>query len=129
MVNVTIDGVRLEVPEHTKILDAAHKAGVNIPTLCYWEGLNEIAACRVCVVEVEGFNQLVTACNTEVWEGMVVHTNSKKARQARKTNVQLILADHNTECTNCIRSGNCTLQTVAKAVGVRDIPFARKLLL
>ncbi len=127
MVNVTIDGVTLSVPENTKILDAARLAGVNIPTLCYWEGLNEIAACRVCAVEVEGLNTLVTACNNNVWDGMVVRTNSKKARKARKTNVQLILADHNTECTNCIRSGNCTLQDVAKAVGVRDIPFARNI--
>ena len=91
MVNVTIDGKKIQVPERTRILDAARMAGVNIPTLCYWEGLNEIGACRVCVVEVEGYNKLFTACNNTVDEGMVIHTNSAKAWKARRTNVELIL--------------------------------------
>ena len=127
MVNVTIDGIRVSVPENTKILDAARLAGVKIPTLCYWEGLNEIAACRVCAVEVEGFQKLVTACNNVVWEGMAVRTNSKKARDARRTNLELILADHNAECPSCVRNGNCTLQTVAGEAGVREIPFDRNI--
>ena len=73
MVNLTIDGIALSVPEQTTILDAAAKAGVHIPTLCYWEGLNEIGACRVCVVEAEGYERLFTACNSIVEEGMVIH--------------------------------------------------------
>ena len=123
MVNVTIDGKKIQVPERTRILDAARMAGVRIPTLCYWEGLNEIGACRVCVVEVEGYNKLFTACNNTVDEGMVIHTNSKKAWEARRTNVQLILSEHNSNCATCIRSGNCELQTIANDMGITEVPF------
>ncbi len=127
MVNVTIDGITVSVPEKTTILAAAVKAGVKIPTLCYWKDLNEIGACRVCVVEVEGFDRLLTACNNAVEEGMVIHTNSKKARTARKTNVELILSQHNDECTTCVRSGNCSLQTLSNDLSVRDVPFEKEL--
>lgn len=86
MVNVVIDGKRIKVPERTTILDAAKAAGIRIPTLCFLEGVNEIGACRVCVVEVEGHERLFTACNNPVEEGMVIHTNSKKpARPAAPT--------------------------------------------
>ena len=125
MVNVTIDGKTLQVPENTRILDAARQAGVNIPTLCYWEGINEIGACRVCVVEIEGCDKLAAACNTPVSEGMVIRTNSKKVRQARRTNVELILSEHNFECATCIRSGNCTLQTLAKELNIREVSYPR----
>ena len=84
MVNCTIDGKKVCVPEHTTILDAAKEVGIHIPTLCYFKDLNEIGACRVCVVEVEGDARLHAACNSPVLEGMVVRTNSKKAREARK---------------------------------------------
>ena len=127
MVNVTIDGKTIQVPERTRILDAARMAGVNIPTLCYWEGLNEIGACRVCVVEVEGYNKLFTACNNTVDEGMVIHTNSPKAWKARRTNVELILSEHNSNCATCIRSGNCSLQKIANEMGIVDLPFPKKL--
>ena len=127
MVNVTIDGKTIQVPERTRILDAARMAGVNIPTLCYWEGLNEIGACRVCVVEVEGYNKLFTACNNTVDEGMVIHTNSPKAWKARRTNVELILSEHNSNCATCIRSGNCSLQKIANEMGIFDLPFPKKL--
>ena len=127
MVNVTIDGKTIQVPERTRILDAARMAGVKIPTLCYWEGLNEIGACRVCVVEVEGYNRLFTACNNTVDEGMVIHTNSKKAWEARYTNVQLILSEHNSNCATCIRSGNCELQTIANDMGITEVPFEKKI--
>ena len=126
MVNVTIDGKTIQVPERTRILDAARMAGVNIPTLCYWEGLNEIGACRVCVVEVEGYNKLFTACNNTVDEGMVIHTNSAKAWKARRTNVELILSEHNSNCATCIRSGNCSLQTIANEMGIFELPFPKK---
>ena len=91
MVTVTIDGREVQVPEHTTILEAARAAGVEIPTLCYLKGLNEVGACRVCVVEVEGIDQLVASCNNYVLDGMVVRTNSPKVRMARKTNVELLL--------------------------------------
>ena len=82
MVNVIINGRAVKVPEKTTILEAAEKAGVRIPTLCYLKDLNEIGACRICVVEVEGYERLFTACNNPVADGMVIHTNSKKAREA-----------------------------------------------
>ena len=108
MVKLTIDNCEVVVPEHTTILDAAKSVGIQIPTLCYLRDLNEIGGCRVCVVEVEGCDQLVAACNNYVLDGMVVHTNSPKAREARRTNVQLLLSQHDSQCTSCVRSGNCT---------------------
>ena len=126
MVNLTIDGKKVCVNEGVTILEAAKSAGINIPTLCYWKGLNEVGACRVCVVEVEGIRKLPAACNTAVHEGMVVHTNSRKVRDARKTNVQLILSEHDCRCPQCIRSGNCSLQTLAQDLNIIDIPFAKK---
>ena len=126
MVNLTIDGKNINVNEGVTILEAAKSAGINIPTLCYWKGLNEVGACRVCVVEVEGMQKLPAACNTAVIEGMVIHTNSRKVRDARKTNVQLILSEHDCRCPQCIRSGNCSLQTLAQDLNIIDIPFAKK---
>ena len=90
MVNITIDGIDLYVEKGTTILDAAKLVGIKIPTLCYMKELNEIGACRVCVVEVEGVDRCVTACNNYVTEGMVIHTNSPKARNTRITNTKLI---------------------------------------
>ena len=126
MVNITIDGKKISVNEGVTILEAAKSAGINIPTLCYWKGLNEVGACRVCVVEVEGMQKLPAACNTAVIEGMVIHTNSRKVRDARKTNVQLILSEHDCRCPQCIRSGNCSLQTLAQDLNIIDIPFEKK---
>ena len=125
MVNVTIDGKQIQVPENTTILRAAAMAGVKIPTLCYWEGINEIGACRVCVVEVEGYDKLFTACNNTVDEGMVIKTNSPKARKARRTNVELILSQHNSNCATCVRSGNCNLQTISNDKFNKDFPLIR----
>ena len=126
MVNITIDGKNISVNEGVTIIEAAKSAGINIPTLCYWKGLNEVGACRVCVVEVEGMQKLPAACNTAVIEGMVIHTNSRKVRDARKTNVQLILSEHDCRCPQCIRSGNCSLQTLAQDLNIIDIPFEKK---
>ena len=90
MLNLTIDGRTVQVPEESTILEAARVAGIQIPHLCYLKEINEIAACRVCCVEVEGERAMLTACNTHVKEGMVVHTNSPRARNTRRTNVELI---------------------------------------
>ena len=98
MVNLTIDGIRVSVPEGTTIMDAAAAIGVRIPRLCYLRGINEIAACRVCLVEVEGREHLMTSCNNTVEEGMVLHTNSPRVRETRKTNVRLILSQHDCRC-------------------------------
>ncbi|MBO7339082.1 MAG: (2Fe-2S)-binding protein, partial [Lachnospiraceae bacterium] len=123
MVNLTIDNKPVTVADGTTILEAARKVGINIPTLCYLKEINEIGACRICVVEVEGVERCVTACNTVVTEGMVIHTNSAKARTTRKTNVKLILSQHKTNCTTCVRSGNCTLQTVANDLNITKMNY------
>ena len=125
MVNLTIDGRAVEVPEKTTILQAAAMAGISIPTLCYWKGINEIGACRVCVVEVEGYNKLFTACNNTVDEGMVIHTNSKKARKSRRSNVELILSQHDSNCATCVRSGNCSLQSISNDLNIQSISYEK----
>lgn len=127
MVKLTINNKKIEVPEHTTILDAAAKYNLKIPNLCYLKGLNEIGACRVCLVEVDGVSRLVTACNNTVEEGMVVYTNSPKVRQVRRTNVELILSQHDAKCAVCVRSGNCSLQTIANDLGIIDIPYEENL--
>ena len=123
MVRLTVNGIALEVPENTTILEAAKLAGTPVPSLCYWKGLNEIGACRVCVVEVEGVDKLVTACNNPVREGMAVHTNSPRVRAARRTNLRLILSQHDCQCAFCVRSGNCALQKMAMEANLLYIPY------
>lgn len=123
MVTLTINGQKISVPEKTSIMEAAAKAGINIPHLCFLKGINEIGACRVCLVEVAGMNKLVPACDTECREGMEVITNSPRLRKIRRTNVELILSDHKSECTSCIKSGNCLLQSLANDLGIIRSPF------
>lgn len=126
MVKLFIDGMSIEANDGITILEAAKLAKVNIPTLCYLKEINEIGACRICVVEVEGRDRLVAACNTPIEEGMQVHTNSEKIRLARKTNLELILSEHDCHCPTCTRSGNCKLQTLAQEMNILDIPFEQK---
>ena len=123
MVRLTIDQRRVEVPEGTTLMEAAEIAGTPVSSLCYWKGLNEIGACRVCVVEVEGIDHLVTACNNQAQEGMVVHTNSPRVRQARRSNLRLILSQHDCQCALCVRSGNCSLQKMAMEANLLYIPY------
>ena len=127
MVNLTIDGKQISVKENTTIMEAAASNGIPIPHLCYLKEINEIAACRVCVVELEGKDRLITSCNNVVKEGMVIHTNSPKVRRHRRTNVELILSQHNCECVTCPRSGNCMLQAVANDLNIIDIPYKMKI--
>ena len=127
MVTLTINGQTLQVEKGTTILEAAAQADIHIPHLCYLKGLNEIAACRVCCVEVEGERAMVTACNTPVREGMVVHTNSPRARATRRTNVELILSQHDCKCATCVRSGSCHLQSVANDLGILTLPYETQL--
>lgn len=124
MVNFKIDDRELSVSPGTTILKAAEKAGIPIPHLCFLKEINEIAACRMCMVEVEGTHRLVPACNTEVLEGMVIHTNSPRVRQARKTNLRLILSQHDSNCTVCVRSGNCELQRLSHDLNIHFQPYA-----
>lgn len=127
MVSLTIDGIELSVAAGTSILEAAASVGINIPTLCYLKDLNEVGACRVCVVEVEGIDQLVAACNNSVLDGMVVHTNSYKVRLARRANVEFILSQHDSQCTSCVRSGNCSLQSLANDLNIYNLPYEKHL--
>lgn len=127
MVNITIDNQNISVPEGTTILEAAKQIGIPIPKLCYLKEINEIAACRVCVVEMEGMDRLITSCNNVVKEGMVLYTNSPKVRADRRKTVQLILSQHDCRCATCVRSGNCTLQTVANDLNIIDSPFKERL--
>ena len=123
MVTLTINGQQISVPERTTIMEAAEKVGIHIPHLCFLKDINEIAACRVCLVELIGIDKLVTACDTECRDGMEISTNSPRVRKIRKMNVELLLSDHRSECTSCVKSGNCTLQTISNDVGIIRSPF------
>jgi NADP-reducing hydrogenase subunit HndD len=123
MVNVIIDGVSVQVEKGSTILQAAQKAGINIPTLCYLKDVNQIGACRVCLVEVKGAKALQPSCVYPVTEGLEVMTNTAKVREARKGVVELLLSNHPADCLNCVRSGNCELQNLAQQMGIRKNRF------
>ena len=127
MVNLTIDGKQISVQENTTIMEAAAQNGIHIPKLCYLKDINEIAACRVCVVELEGKEKLITSCNNPAEDGMVIHTNSPKVRKHRKTTVELILSQHDCRCVTCARSGNCSLQKTANDLNILQIPYKQTL--
>ena len=127
MVKATINGKAIEVPKNTTILEAAKLNHITIPHLCYLKGVNEIGACRVCVVEIEGQDRLVSSCNTLIQDGMKILTNSPKVRQARKINIELILSQHNARCAECVRSGNCELQRTANDLGINEFPYHKDL--
>ncbi|MCF2554088.1 [FeFe] hydrogenase, group A [Faecalicatena contorta] len=127
MVNLTIDGKQISVKENTTIMEAAAQCGIPIPKLCYLKGINEIAACRVCVVELEGKEKLITSCNNVAEEGMVIYTNSPKVRRHRRKNVELILSQHDCQCVTCARSGNCSLQKIANDLNILEIPFKKEI--
>lgn len=129
MVNLKIDNIPVSVPEGTTILEAARSVNIEIPTLCYLKGMNEIAACRICCVELVGHDRLIPACDNVVAEGMEVLTNSHKVREARRSNLRLLLSHHDVSCTNCTRSGNCTLQSLANDFNMRGTHYPKKLLI
>lgn len=126
MVNVTVDGQKVEVPKGSTILEAAKRVGIKIPTLCHHEDLNVNAMCRICVVEVVGARTLQAACSQPVSDGMVIITNSPAVRQARKMNLELLLSNHPQDCLNCVRNQRCELQTLADQLGVRAQSFPAK---
>ena len=117
-VNIKINGVSYEVAAGSTILEAAHSVGIEIPTLCYLKEINEIGACRICVVEVKGARSLVTACVYPVNEGMEIITNSEKVMASRRTNLELILSTHDQNCLSCVRSTDCELQKLCRDYGV-----------
>lgn len=120
MVNIKINNMPLSVPKGISILEAAHMAGIEIPTLCYLKKINEIGACRICMVEVKGARSLVTACVYPVNEGMEIFTNTERVRKSRKMTLELILSTHDRKCLSCVRSGTCELQQLCKEFGVDD---------
>lgn len=122
-VTFKINGQEMTVPEGTTILEAARTSNIDIPTLCYLKDVNEIGACRMCLVEIAGARALQAACVYPVANGIEVLTNSPAVRKARRVNLELILSNHNRECTTCVRSENCELQSLATDLGVSEIPF------
>lgn len=120
MVNIKINGMSCSVPAGSTILEAARSAGIEIPTLCYLKEINEIGACRICVVEVKGARSLVASCVYPVNEGMEVFTNSPKVLKSRKQTLELILSTHKQDCLSCVRSGNCELQKLCRDYKIED---------
>lgn len=119
-ITIKINGMNVTAPAGSTILEAARLAHIEIPTLCFLKEINEIGACRMCVVEVKGAKSLVTACVYPINEGMEVWTNTAKVRESRKMTLELLLSNHRKECLSCVRSGNCELQQMCKAYGVSD---------
>ena len=119
MITLTIDGVSVTVPAGTTVLEAAKAAGIRIPTLCYLKGINEIGACRLCVVDTGG-RALAASCVLPAANGMVVKTNTPAVRAARKMNLELLLSNHNKSCLSCVRNTHCELQALCQEYGVTD---------
>ncbi len=117
-VNLTINGIPVTVPEGTRILEAAKKANINIPTLCEHPELCKRALCRICVVECDGRGKLIAACANDVWEGVSIVTNNSRILNIRKTIVELIMANHPQECTFCVRNTKCELQSLTKLYNI-----------
>lgn len=122
---MTIDGRSIEVEAGATIMEACAAAGIAVPSLCNLKGVASNASCGVCVVEVAGAKSLVRSCVQFAAEGMTVSTNSRRVMEARRTIVELLLANHPSDCTSCLRSGSCELQALAERLGVRRNPYPR----
>lgn len=123
MVSVQINNQTVQIPKGATILDAAKKAGIRIPTLCHLEGIEPKGACRVCLVEVENAKTLMASCSTPAAEGMKIHTNTKRVRDARRTVVELLLSEHDGDCKTCDRNDDCELQALAREMGIDMIRY------
>lgn len=124
MINIKIDDREVSVPEGTTVMEAAEKIGIQVPRLCYHPDLSLQGSCRVCIVEVKGFDFYMTSCSTKVWEGMEIKTNSPEIRRARRDIVELLLDNHPQDCQTCERDGNCELQNLSYSLGVRERLFS-----
>ena len=124
MVNLTIDNIPVTVPEGTTVLEAAYSAGIKIPSLCFLKDVNEIGACRICVVEVKGARSLMAACVYPVSEGMEVLTNTEKVRHSRRLTLELILSNHRMDCLTCSRNAQCELRQLAADLGIDAVRYA-----
>ncbi len=125
MVRATINGNEIKVKEGTTIMQAAEDMGYKIPKLCYLKEINEIASCRMCMVEIEGKQALVASCNNVVEEGMSILTDSPKVQQVREMNLQFILSEHEYHCATCVRNQNCNLQELSREFNIIDVPFEK----
>ncbi|MGN1301493.1 MAG: 2Fe-2S iron-sulfur cluster-binding protein, partial [Clostridia bacterium] len=123
LIKLNIDGINIEVEKGTTVLQAAKKANIDIPTLCFLKGINAAGDCRMCIVEIEGRRGLTPSCNTLAEDGMVVRTNTDKVNEARRTVLDLILSAHNRDCLTCVRNGNCELQELCKKFGITDVEY------
>ncbi len=123
MVNMTIDTRKIQVPNNYTVLEAARYANIDIPTLCFLKDINEIGACRMCVVEVKGARSLQAACVYPVSEGLEIFTQTPKVREARKVTLELILSNHDKKCLTCVRSRNCELQKLSEELNIKEIRF------
>jgi len=123
LISLTINGKKVQAPDGCTIMEAARFNGIKIPSLCYLEGIHSIGSCRICVVEVEGAKTLQASCITKARDGMVIWTNSKTVRDARRVLYELILSDHSQDCLSCSRNQTCELQELGKTLGVEQIRF------
>ena len=124
MVNLKINDISVTVPEGTSVLEAARNAGIKIPSLCFLKDVNEIGACRICVVEVKGAKSLVASCVYPVSEGMEVYTNTEKVRHSRQLTLELILSNHRMDCLTCARNAHCELRELAAELGIDAVRYA-----
>ncbi|NLF30084.1 MAG: 4Fe-4S binding protein, partial [Planctomycetes bacterium] len=124
MITIQVNGETVQAKPGEMILSALKRNGISVPTLCHIEGMAPTGACRLCVVEVQGQRGLIPSCAYPVAEGMVIRTHSPRVMRARKTIIELLLADHPDDCLYCRRNGNCQLQTLAETYGVRERRFA-----
>ena len=129
MIHLTIDNIPVTVPEGTTVLEAARSAGIKIPSLCYLKDINEIGACRICVVEVKGARSLMASCVYPVSEGMEVRTNTERVRHSRRLTLELILSNHRMDCLTCPRNAQCELRQLAADMGIDAVRYANDNLL
>ena len=129
MVSLRINDIPVTVPAGTTVLEAARDAGINIPSLCYLKGINEIGACRICVVEVKGARSLMASCVYPVSEGMEVKTNTPRVRHSRQLSLELILSNHRMDCLTCSRNAQCELRQLAADLGIDAVRYANDELL
>jgi NADP-reducing hydrogenase subunit HndD len=120
---LTVDNIKVEVPDGTTVLDACRQAGVRVPTLCHLEGFAPVGACRICLVEVEGARTLVASCAQAAAEGMQVKTNTPRVRKARRTVLELLLSEHDGDCQTCVRNADCELRLLAQEMGIDAISY------
>ena len=123
MIHLTIDNQPVSVEEGCSVLEACKQAGIKIPTLCYLENVQAIGACRVCLVEIDGVKDLVASCVMPAANNMVVHTNNRRVREARKVVVELLLSEHEGDCQTCERNEDCELQSIARDLGIRTLHY------